>query len=348
MRLAATTALLALGLALRAQGDAPLVDQMERLAKATQAVERVLARPDRAGLTAHLDELQATALQLRQTGGERLGGERAAPWLDRLHEDDAPMLRRARVSLLTTGTVDVEYRILRGDGERDRYDFGQLRRACTGCHLQVRAQNDERGLFPNRDNAVFGTLRVEQKDGTPGDEHGGVVVFLDHDGPADPPLPRRPVISQRGRQFLPAVLAVTVGTAVRFPNDDVVFHNVFSLSRGNAFDLDTYGKGLEKVHVMQNAGLVKVHCNIHPDMAANVLVLNTDRTGVSDASGFWVVPDVPDGDYTLRAWHPLAELHSQPIAVRGGKAVAVELVVRETRPRVQHTDKNGRPYKKKY
>ncbi|MCA8966471.1 MAG: hypothetical protein KDC48_16440 [Planctomycetes bacterium] len=330
MRLAATTALLALGLALRAQGDAPLVDQMERLAKTTQAVERVLARPDRAGLTAHLDELQATALQLRQTGGERLGGERAAPWLDRLQAalDD---LREPDATR-----------------ERDRYDFGQLRRACTGCHLQVRAQNDERGLFPNRDNAVFGTLRVEQKDGTPGDEHGGVVVFLDHDGPADPPLPRRPVISQRGRQFLPAVLAVTVGTAVRFPNDDVVFHNVFSLSRGNAFDLDTYGKGLEKVHVMQNAGLVKVHCNIHPDMAANVLVLNTDRTGVSDASGFWVVPDVPDGDYTLRAWHPLAELHSQPIAVRGGKAVAVELVVRETRPRVQHTDKNGRPYKKKY
>ncbi len=322
--------LLALGAGLCAQDQMSITDQMERLAKATQAIERVLAGTSRDELQAPLDELQDATRRLLQIGGERLGGERGAPWLTRL---------QGAIALLREPDAT---------RERDRWDFRQLRSACTGCHLQVRNDNDTRGLFPNSGNVVHGTLRVAQNDGTPGDDHGGAVVFLDQEGPPSPPLPRHPAISQQGRRFSPTVLAVTVGTTVRFPNDDVVFHNVFSLSRGNAFDLDTYGKGLEKVHVMRNPGLVKVHCNIHPDMAANVLVLNTDRSAVSDAAGTWMVPDVPDGDYTLRVWHPLAEVQSLPLQVRGGKAKDVPLAVRETRPRVQHNDKNGRPYKQKY
>ncbi len=312
-----------------AQEPAPPAAAMERFARATHAIERHLGRSDRSDLVAALDEVAATARALREPA-IRWPRPGAAAWLDELD--------RAVDLLREPGATP----------ERDRWDFRLLRSACTGCHLEVRGDVAERGLFPNRDHAVSGIVRVELQSGEASAEHGGAVVFLDRDEPPAPPLPRAPAISQRGRRFHPSVLAVPVGTTVRFPNDDVVFHNVFSLSRGNAFDLDTYGKGQEKAHTMRNPGLVKVHCNIHPEMVAHVLVLRTTRTAVSNAAGFWVVPDVPAGDYTLRVWQPLAEVQSRPLRVGGGAEAPIEIVVRETRPRVQHTDKHGRPYKAKY
>jgi hypothetical protein len=203
-------------------------------------------------------------------------------------------------------------------------------------------------MFPNRGNVVAGTLRLFEQDGGARDDAADIAIFLERVGARPEPRPRPPQISQRGRRFDPAVLVVTRGTTVRFPNDDVVFHNVFSLSRGNAFDLGTYGKGHERQHTFTTPGLAKIHCNIHPDMASHILVVDSAQHAVTAADGSWVIGDVPDGDWVLRVWHALAEEQRHDVRVAGGEIRTVPLVVRETRPRVQHRDKNGRAYRRRY
>jgi len=313
--------------------QAPALDvaaAMEALAAATTALERAITAEDRAGYAAPLESF---GQQLRVLRGSASVTDNA----------DA----RASLAALELALGDLKNPL--GDGRAsDPFDFARLRGACTSCHLATRSDNDARGLFPNRAGAVAGRIRLEQLDGVVRDDASGVVVFLEAVGLKAAPLPRAPAISQRDRRFHPATLAVTTGTTVRFPNDDVVFHNVFSLSRANTFDLGSYGKGLSKEQVLATPGLVRVHCNIHPDMAAHVLVLDTPFSAVSTAAGFWSIGDLPEGDYTLRVWHPLAAEQRQPITVACDKSHAVALTVRETKPRVQHTNKNGRAYPDKY
>ncbi len=83
------------------------------------------------------------------------------------------------------------------------------------------------------------------------------------------------VMTTRKKQFEPRVLAIPRGSRVRFPNEDVILHNVFSVSSGNAFDLGLYRKGPGKEQKFDQAGLVRVYCNVHHPMVAYVLVLDT-------------------------------------------------------------------------
>ena len=127
-----------------------------------------------------------------------------------------------------------------------------------------------------------------------------------------------------------------------------MFHNVFSLSRGNAFDLGTYGKGKTEQRTFVQPGLVQVHCNIHADMASHILVLNTERAAVCDERGYWSIPDVPTGTYSLRVWHALAAEQQRELVVDGRGALPVTIDVRENRVRAPHPNKNGRRYRKRY
>lgn len=328
----------ALSLATAVLAQAPAVDvpaAMERLADATMSLQRAVDAGDRAAFAAPLARLTEQVRLLRTT---------PTPPDARAGLQDQ---RIAALDALGKAIEDLQHPI--GDGRAsDRWDLDCLRRACTSCHLATRDANADRGLFPNQRNAVFGTLRLEEQNGKVRSDSAGVVLFLEAPGLVAAPLPRPPSISQQGRRFHPSVLAVTTGTTVRFPNDDVVFHNVFSLSRSNPFDLGSYGKGQSRDLVLGNPGLVKVHCNIHPDMVAHVLVLDSAFSAVTTTTGFWAIPDVPDGDYTLRVWHPLAEEQRQPLQVTGGGGVEVPLTLRETKPRVQHANKHGRAYPEKY
>ncbi|MBP8300900.1 MAG: hypothetical protein KA020_11070 [Planctomycetes bacterium] len=305
---------------------------MKQMSEATTALASAIEKHDADARTRQLDALDAALVTL--LGSIQRGEIALEP-----RTDVERLLGELR------GTVGNLRKPLPDATASDAWDLGRLRGACTHCHLQVRTDNAERGLFPNRGGAVFGHLAIEQQDGTPQEDRSGAVVFLESPGLESPPWPRKPVISQKGRAFQPSVLAVTTGTVVRFPNDDVVFHNVFSLSRGNAFDLGTYGKGTEQERVLGTPGLVKVHCNIHPDMAAQVLVLRNSYAAISSPSGFWSIAEVPPGEYTLRVWQGLAEPLQQTVRVAQGEALEVKLKVRETRPRVQHNNKFGRPYK---
>jgi plastocyanin len=281
--------------------------------------------------------------------------ERWLPALATLGGAEAPAARDRAIAGLRATIADLRAPVgAPGGGANapasDAFDFARLRRACTECHVVMRgdpraADEAGRGLFPNVGNVVAGRVQVSEREGQARADHGDVVVFLEPSRAAAPtPLPRNPTISQRGRRFDPSVLVLTTGTTVVFPNDDVVFHNVFSRSRAAAFDLGTYGRGHERHHTFAQPGLVKVHCNIHPDMASHVLVLDTPLSAVTAPDGAWTIADVPDGDYTLRLWHALADEQRLAITVAGGQLRNVSLAVRESRPRVQHTNKHGRAY----
>lgn len=129
-----------------------------------------------------------------------------------------------------------------------------------------------------------------------------VVVWLDGTGSDGAPSARRIVLDQRNLQFAPRVLAVRTGTTVEFPNNDRVFHNVFSFRDGKKFDLGIYPIGSVKHVQFDRPGISRLFCNIHPQMAAYVIAVDSPHFAVSDESGTFTLPSVIAGSYTYRAW----------------------------------------------
>src|SRR4029078_13124757 len=89
---------------------------------------------------------------------------------------------------------------------------------------------------------------------------------------APPVKGKHKVIEQTGKKFVPQWAVVQRGTSIAFPNMDNIYHNVFSLSSGNQFDLGLYNSGGDpKTHTFNEPGSVDVYCNIHPPIAASRL-----------------------------------------------------------------------------
>jgi len=149
------------------------------------------------------------------------------------------------------------------------------------------------------------------------DERQNIIVYIEQapSGPAEPT--RGAALRQHDERFLPHVLPVVRGTNVAFPNDDPLFHNVFSLSRAKSFDLGRYAQGSARSVTFDRSGIVQVFCHIHSDMSAVALVLDNPYFAVPDAAGRYTIPRLPPGDYTVVAWHerirPITHrLHLQP------------------------------------
>jgi plastocyanin len=154
-----------------------------------------------------------------------------------------------------------------------------------------------------------------------------VVVYLE--GPAAPgtaPSPRARM-AQHDETFMPHVLPVTQGTTVDFPNDDDVYHNVFSLSSAagkGGFDLGRYPKGSSKAWTFDRVGTVQVFCHIHSDMSAVVLVLSNPFYASPDESRHFAIDDVPEGDYTIVGWHERIRPIARKIHVGAGQATTID------------------------
>jgi plastocyanin len=148
------------------------------------------------------------------------------------------------------------------------------------------------------------------------------VIWLDVPGAPTSALPRV-VLDQRNLSFSPRVLAVRVGTTVEFPNNDRVFHDVFSFRDGKKFELGLYPVGVVKHVPFDRAGLSRVFCNIHPAMAAYVMAVDTPYFAVSNRQGRFTMAGIPPGTYTYHAWRPGAEILAGSIAVAAGTLLDV-------------------------
>jgi plastocyanin len=112
-----------------------------------------------------------------------------------------------------------------------------------------------------------------------------------------------PVLVQKNKSFQPHVLVVRVGSQVAFPNRDPFFHNVFSLFEGKRFDLGLYEAGSTRDVLFDKPGISYIFCNIHAEMSAVVIAVNTPYYGISDRRGQIVIPKVVPGKYTFRMWY---------------------------------------------
>jgi len=154
------------------------------------------------------------------------------------------------------------------------------------------------------------TGRVVLGDGTKVPQAGGVVVWLvpaAENGEVPPLVPPQPLrLVQKNKSFSPHVLVVPVGSVVGFPNRDPFFHNVFSLFEGKRFDLGLYEAGTSRDVRFDKPGISYIFCNIHAEMSAVVIALDTPYYGISTAQGEIVIPNVPSGHYSLRMWSEAA------------------------------------------
>jgi len=155
---------------------------------------------------------------------------------------------------------------------------------------------------------------------------GESVVYVEAVAGKTFPAPTaKPVMDQKGLVFTPHVLAVEQGTTVEFLNSDKVAHNVFWTSVGGnkklGHNLGTWPQGETRPFKFDNPGAVPLFCNVHPEMSAYIVVSPTPYFATTDKSGAYKIENVPDGSYSVTAWHEGAKNQSKPVTVAGeGKA----------------------------
>ncbi len=173
---------------------------------------------------------------------------------------------------------------------------------------------------------VVAALTVAANAGTISGKVSGVtgesVVYVDTIAGKTFPVPaQHPVVDQKGLLFQPHITLVQVGTTVDFLNSDSVAHNVFWTSVGGnkklGHNLGTWPKGEKRSFKFDTPGAVPVLCNVHPEMAGYIVVAPTPYYAQTDKSGAYKIENVPDGSYTVTAWHEGAKNQSKPVNVAG-------------------------------
>jgi plastocyanin len=165
--------------------------------------------------------------------------------------------------------------------------------------------------------------------------------------PASAPA-QHPQLVQKNKTFEPHLLVVRVGAVVEFPNRDPFFHNVFSLFDGKRFDLGLYEAGTRRNVHFDKAGICYIFCNIHPEMSAVVLVLDTPYYGIANDSGVVTIADVPPGRYMMHVWderampQALSKL-SREVLVTEGHSLGTIRIAESNLP-LTHKNKYGREY----
>jgi plastocyanin len=141
--------------------------------------------------------------------------------------------------------------------------------------------------------------------GAPVKDASRVVVWLTPRGvlTTHAAVPQTYRMVQHNKMFEPKLLVVPIGSLVDFPNLDPWFHNVFSLYRGKRFDLGLYEAGAHKEIRFDRPGASYIFCNIHPEMAAVIMTVDSNFYGISDKLGHVSIPNVPAGKYVLHVWY---------------------------------------------
>ncbi len=169
---------------------------------------------------------------------------------------------------------------------------------------------------PKLDGSLHGVLKI---DGRPASGAFGLITLEPRSGAAKPRTPKRLVIEQRGREFHPHLMAVSVGSTVSFPNFDPLFHNVFSTSPLRPFDLGLYKMGETREVTFPHEGIVRIGCNLHANMSAYVAVVAAPAYVVTDDKGNFAFRHLELGSYTLKAWSERSRAPiTQQIIVKAG------------------------------
>lgn len=142
-------------------------------------------------------------------------------------------------------------------------------------------------------------------DDEPSSEFDRLVIFLEG-GPKIPKAPETVDIDQRNTRFVPDLVVVPVGSTVEFPNSDPIFHNIFSLSKTQPFDLGFYPQGQTRTVKLNREGIVQVYCHIHSNMYAAIVVTSSPWYARPAEDGSFSWNNVPAGHYKLIAWHKIA------------------------------------------
>jgi plastocyanin len=206
-----------------------------------------------------------------------------------------------------------------------------------------------------RGGTIVGSARAEGKTPAQGDDAGGAYASrkykfaekVDYDAMRDfvvyikGPLGTNTVIppsnhvivnttriKQEGAEFRPRVVPVVAGTTVEWPNNDQIFHNVFSVSDAKNFDLGLYrGNPEDKRITFDKAGRVDVFCSIHANMHCVVLVLENPYFAVTDDKNHYSISNVPPGTYQLTAWHERMPSQTREITVPASGEVKTDFVL---------------------
>jgi plastocyanin len=188
---------------------------------------------------------------------------------------------------------------------------------------------------------VSGHVRIEGRGNA---NASTAIVYAEWlDGPT-PVHPVRRKLVQKNKSFVPSVLAIPAGSTVDFPNEDPIFHNVFSLSKPEPFDVGLYRAGASKSRVFSQPATYRVFCNIHPQMTAVILVLPTSWIAEADSSGEYRF-DLPPGRYRITAWSDRSQPSSTELTVGAEPATVAQLSLNESNyVELPHKNKYGQDY----
>jgi plastocyanin len=177
-----------------------------------------------------------------------------------------------------------------------------------------------------RPTTAYPTRAVPAPVLAPESERRNVIVYLRNARPQSV-APMHVAIRQRNETFTPRVVAVTIGSEVEFPNDDPIYHNVFSLSRAKNFNLGRYPRGDTRRVRFDKVGVVKVFCEIHSHMSAAVMVFDHPWFAMPDDAGRFVLKAVPPGDRQITAWHERLGDTTINLRVEPGRATTADFVL---------------------
>jgi plastocyanin len=190
---------------------------------------------------------------------------------------------------------------------------------------------------------IRGRVTLKEKGGRPAESLREVVVFLD--GVPHKARPTAATMAMRRKTFEPRVVVIPVGGTVSFPNEDPILHNVFSVTKSNPFDLQLYKRPKSASWTFQNPGIVKVYCNIHPQMSAVVVVLDNPYYATASEDGSFELADLAAGRYSVHAWHERGGESFADVTVPAAGVVEVALSLdASTYKWIPHKNKYGRGY----
>jgi plastocyanin len=193
---------------------------------------------------------------------------------------------------------------------------------------------------------ISGTVEVLLKGGKKKTDLTTVVVYLSQSKESkipDSALKNNYSMVTKNKQFTPQVLAVPVGATVDFPNYDAIFHNLFSVSAPNKFDLGLYKGGDSRTNTFSSPGIVRVFCNVHPQMTATIVVTDTPYFTNSDKDGNFSLGDIPNGSYEVTAYTEEGQASSK--IEMNNAAVKLSLTVDASKyKKLPHKNKDGKDY----